>query len=292
MSDVRTVGLVVHFGRPAAVAAAAATAATLHAVGVAVHVADTDVAEGEAPPDWPGVRLVEHAGFADGLDVALSFGGDGTFLRAAHRCRDAGVPVLGVNLGRVGFLAEVEVGDLDAALDRLLAGTWRVEERMTIEAVVEDPEGNELAREWALNDVSVEKTARQRVLLMELHVGDQPFAEIPADALVLATPTGSTAYALSAGGPILSPRVAATLVTPVAPHSLFDRTLVVAPDEVVRVHVLPDQAPAVLSVDGRDPVHVPAGGAVLATGGAQPVRLVRLDPPDFYQLVRRKFSLR
>lgn len=282
------IGFVVHGGRPEAMATAARAAQHLHAAGVGVDLADSDLDE---VPTWPGTEVVPHAQFADRIAVAVSFGGDGTFLRAAHRCRDAGVPVVGVNHGRVGFLAEVEPDTVEQAVDALVAGGWRVEERMTIDAEVRAPDGTTLATAWALNDVSVEKTARQRLLLMRVQVGDEPFAEVPADAIVLSTPTGSTAYALSAGGPILSPRVEATLVVPVAPHSLFDRTLVVAPDEVVRVDVLPDQAPAVLSVDGRDPVHVPAGGAVLARGGARPVRLVRLDPPDFYRLVRRKFSL-
>lgn len=288
MTSPPRVGFVVHTGRRRAVAAAGRAAARLRAAGATLHVADTDAAH---LPRWPGASTVDRGRFTDGLELVLSFGGDGTFLRAAHRCRDAGVPVLGVNLGRVGFLAEVEVGDLDHALDHILSGDWQVEERMTIEAEVRDVDGTRIGSDWALNDVSVEKTARQRLLLMQVHVGDAAFAEVPADALVLATPTGSTAYALSAGGPILSPQVAATLVTPVAPHSLFDRTLVVAPEEVVRVDVLPGQAPAVLSVDGRDPLHVPAGGSVVATAGAIPVRLVRIDPPAFYALVRRKFSL-
>jgi len=284
----RDVGFVVHAGRASAVEAAGRAAELLREGGVGVHVADADV---DDLPDWARADRVPRAAFPDGLDMVLSFGGDGTFLRAAHRCRDADVPVLGVNLGRVGFLAEVEVDDLATAVQLLLDGQWQIEERATIEARVLGVDGEELGNDWALNDVSVEKTARQRLLLMQVHVGDEPFAEVPADALVLATPTGSTAYALSAGGPILSPRVAATLVTPVAPHSLFDRTLVVAPSEVVRVDVLEGQAPAVLSVDGRDPLAVPAGGRVLATGDGRPVRLVRVSPPDFYHLVRRKFAL-
>lgn len=286
---IATVGFVVHGGRAEAVAAAGQAAAHLAAADVPVRIADGDV---DGLPGWDGVEVVARERFAEQVDVILSFGGDGTFLRAAHRARDAGVPVLGINLGRVGFLAEVEVDELPAALDALLAGDFRVEDRATIEAVVHGPDGTEVGRDWALNDVSVEKTARQRLLLMEVHVGAERFAHVPADALVLATATGSTAYALSAGGPILSPRVRAVLVTPVAPHSLFDRTLVVAPDEVVRVEVLADQAPAVLSVDGRDPISVPAGGSVSATGAGRPVRLVRVDPPGFYSLVTRKFQLR
>lgn len=290
MSDVvRRAGLVVHTGRPRAIDAALDAATLLRERDVDVVVLAREAAE---LPLEGLVRVVDADGFVDGTDVVLSFGGDGTFLRAAHRCRDAGVGVLGVNLGRVGFLAEVELPALPDTLDALVAGAFRIEPRTTVEASVHDVDGQRIGGAWALNDVSIEKTARQRLLLMELRVAGEFFAEVPADAMVLATPTGSTAYSLSAGGPILSPAVAALVVTPVAPHSLFDRTIVCAPHEQVVVRVLPDQAPAVLSVDGRAPVHVPAGGEVRAEVAGPPVRLVRVAPPHFYELVRRKFSLR
>lgn len=280
-------GLVVHGGRAAAVDAARHGARLLHERGVELVAlrGDDDLDLGTP------ITRTDRSAFVADTDVVLSFGGDGTFLRAAHRCRDAGVPVLGVNLGRIGFLAEIEVPLLEPAVERLVSGDYQVEDRATIAATVMSPSGEVVGRTWALNDVSIEKTARQRMLLMDLWVAGEHFATIPADALVLATPTGSTAYALSAGGPILSPRVAAMLVTPVAPHSLFDRTIVTAPDEVVHVTVQPDQAPAVLSVDGRDPLAVPAGGQIEATTSEQPVRILRVDPPHFYDLVRRKFHL-
>ncbi len=280
-------GFVVHTGRSAAIDAAQHAARLLTDRGVELVALREDE---ELELDRPVTR-VDRAAFVDDTDVVLSFGGDGTFLRAAHRCRDAGVPVLGVNLGRVGFLAEIEVPMLEPAVERLVAGDYTVEDRATIEATVTSPSGDVLGRAWALNDVSIEKTARQRLLLMDLWVAGEHFAHVPADALVLATATGSTAYALSAGGPILSPHVRAMLVTPVAPHSLFDRTIVTAPEEVVHVTVLPDQAPAVLSVDGRDPIAVPAGGQVEATSSDVAVRVLRVDPPHFYDLVRRKFHL-
>ena len=280
-------GLVVHTGRRSAIDAAQRAAGLLADRGVEVVVLGEDE---ELDLEGP-VTTVDRGAFVDDTDVVLSFGGDGTFLRAAHRCRDAAVPVLGVNLGRIGFLAEIEVPLLEPAVDRLVAGEYHVEDRATIEATVASSDGDVLGRAWALNDVSIEKTARQRLLLMDLWVAGEHFAHVPADALVLATATGSTAYALSAGGPILSPRVNAMLVTPVAPHSLFDRTIVTAPEEVVGVTVLHDQAPAVLSVDGRDPIAVPAGGQVEATSSDLPVRVLRVDPPHFYDLVRRKFHL-
>lgn len=281
------VGVVVHSGREDSREVATAGARLLTDAGVEVVVAD----EGDDPAvlDAP---VVARSGFADDLDLAISFGGDGTFLRAAHLCRDAGIPVLGVNLGRLGFLAEVERDDLHAAMGAVVEGAYETEDRHTLQVEAYGPHGDQLASGWSLNEVSIEKSARQRLLQMDVHVGERLYAKIPADALVVATTTGSTAYALSAGGPILSPHVHATLVVPVAPHSLFDRTLVCGLDEPVRVDLPDDQPPAVVSCDGRDPTLVPAGGHVRAIGGGPAVRLARVRTPDFYSLVRRKFGLR
>lgn len=281
------IGLVVHSGRPEALQVAGTGARLLRDLGADVVVAD----RGDDPGalDVPAVAAED---FAQNLDLAVSFGGDGTFLQAAHLCRDAGVPVLGVNLGRLGFLAEVEQDDLHAAMQAVVDRDFDVVPRGTLEITAVAPDGQELRADWALNEVSIEKTARQRLLLMDVHVGDRLYTKVPADALVIATSTGSTAYALSAGGPILSPRVEATLVVPVAPHTLFDRTLVCAPSEPVRVDLPEDQPPAVVSCDGREPVTIPAGGHVTAVGGGVPVKVARVGDLDFYTLVRRKFGLR
>lgn len=263
----------VHSGRSDSLEAADGAARQLQDLGVEV------------------VSTTDGQPFTDGLDLAISFGGDGTFLRAAHLCRDAGVPVLGVNLGRLGFLAEIEADDLPAALRAVASGDYELEDRLTLSVRVESPDGSILMEGWALNEVSIEKSARQRLLLMDVQVGGTLFAKVPADALIVSTATGSTAYALSAGGPILSPQVSATLVVPVAPHTLFDRTLVAGPGEEIRVEMVGDQKPAVVSCDGREPVIVETGGVVTATGGAPPVRLARVGLLDFYTLVRRKFGL-
>lgn len=281
------VGLVVHSGREDSIAAAGEAAALLREQGI-----DVRTVHDGTPPDHLPDPVVEPEGFADGLDLTISLGGDGTLLRAAHLCRERDVPVMGVNLGRLGFLAEVERDQLGRLAEAIAAGDYVTEERGTLDVTVVAPDGERLMAGWALNEVSIEKTARQRVLLMDVHVGGSLFAKIPADAMVVATPTGSTAYAFSAGGPIVSPHVGATLVTPVAPHSVFGRTLVVGADEVVRVDVLADQAPAIVSCDGRAPVTVPPGGAVEVVGGGRPVRLARVEPHDFYGLVRTKFGLR
>lgn len=280
------VGLVVHAARRDSLDAARDGQSILHSLGVDIVLTglEPDATDLAAP-------IVDAGAFAQGIDLAISFGGDGTFLRAAHLCRDAGVPVMGVNVGRLGFLAEVERDDLEEALTSMTRDGFTVEERRTLAVTVEDPDGAHIAAGWALNEVSIEKSARQRLLQMEVHVDGRLFSCLPADALIVATATGSTAYALSAGGPIVSPRVDATLVTPVAPHSLFDRTLVAGIDESIRVRVVESQESAVVSCDGRSPVVVPAGGEVVVVGGARPVALARVGAPDFYGLVRRKFNL-
>lgn len=281
------VGLVIHSGRKDSVETAVEAARRLESLGVEVIAARQD----SEPVRFP-VEVVEPDDFPHGLDFAISFGGDGTFLRAAYLCRDAGIPVLGVNLGRLGFLAEVDRDDLPTALTALVKGDFVVEERRTLQLRARSPDHDDVLEDWALNEVSIEKSARQRLILLDVHVGEALFAKVAADGLVIATPTGSTAYSFSAGGPILSPEVCATLVTPVAPHSVFGRTLVVGDGERVHVKVLPEQEPAVVSCDGRPPITVAPGGSVYVVGAAPAVRIARIRADDFYTLVRTKFELR
>lgn len=299
MSTTR-VGFVVHGGRPRSISTAMLAAGLLRDAGIEVFTADTgfdpDAAAtagtsvASAKADL-AVRTVDAFG-AD-VDLVVAFGGDGTFLRAAHLSRDHAIGVLGINLGRLGFLADAEVHQLEDTMHRVATGDVDIEHRTTLDIEVLSPSGKVTHRDWALNEVSVEKTARQRLVHLELFVGEERFATFPADALVLATATGSTAYSLSAGGPIVSPRLDVLLVTAVAPHSLFDRTLVAAPDEDLTVGIVADQdAPAVVSCDGRDPTTVPPGGRVRVRGGGDPVVLARVHGVGFYTLVRTKFGLR
>jgi NAD+ kinase len=282
---VRSVGFVVHGGREEARKAAARAAEEFHRGGVTVV--------GCAGDDWSGVDVAfrPREDFARGLDLVVVFGGDGTFLRAAYLVRDAGVPLLGVDLGRLGFLSEIDSTAVADAIPRLAAGAFEVEERMTLSVEVLGPQGEPIGRDWALNEASVERKIPQRLIVLEVRVGDTAFATVPADAIILATPTGSTAYAFSAGGPLLSPLVNAIVLTPVAPHSLFDRTTVVDPDESLSVIPVGGDNGCVVSLDGRQTIDVPMGGTVRVSRGDQPVRMVRLKPFDFYARVREKFGL-
>lgn len=290
------VGFVIHGDRADAVAAALRAATALADAGIAVDVVDhpklADLDDVHAESLNAAATVVDEVSFPAECDLVVSFGGDGTFLRAAHLCRDAEVPLMGVNLGRLGFLAEVEVEHLNDAVATIIARGWEIERRMTLDVEIQDVERVVIHRDWSLNEVSVEKSARQRLVRLDVHIGEEWFANFPADALVVATSTGSTAYALSAGGPIVSPRVQATLVVPVAPHSLFDRTVVTAPDEAIMIDLHDDEPSAVVSCDGREPAVLEPGHRVVVTGSPHDVLVARVQPTAFYELVRRKFNLR
>jgi len=227
---------------------------------------------------------------ADGAEVVLVLGGDGTLLRAAEMARPSGVPLLGVNLGRIGFLAEAEQASLEAALDAVVHGGYAVEERMTIDAVARS-NGDVLARTWALNEACVEKQLRERILEVVLEVDGRPVSGFGCDGVICATPTGSTAYAFSAGGPLVWPQVEALLVVPSNAHALFARPMVISPDSEVAVEVDATGPPAVLDCDGRRTMSLPPGARVELSRGAVPARMVRLDGRPFADRLVRKFDL-
>jgi len=220
----------------------------------------------------------------------VALGGDGTLLRALGLVLTEQVPALGVNAGRLGFLAEVEPSGLGDALAAVWAGRYRVERRTTLAATVL-VDGRGVAEDLAVNDVVLEKAARERLAAVAVSLGDGgPFARYAADGVMVASPTGSTAYSFSAGGPIVSPRLDAMLLTPIAAHMVFNRSLVLHPDEVVRMEVLPDN-PVIVSVDGRAARELPPGAVVEVRRGRHDALLIRIERADFYRLVRSKFRL-
>ncbi len=281
---VRAVGLVPHPNRPSATELAKRAAARLveHGVEVRVPGPDADVA-------GLGHLAVELDAFADGLDVVISLGGDGTMLRAVDLAYEAGVPVLGVNVGQLGYLTEVEPQDFDRALDRLLAGDYEVTERMMLEVDV-DSAGPARGRWFALNEAVLEKVHTGRLVRLDVAINGAYFTTYAADGVIVATPTGSTAYSFSARGPIVSPRHRCLLLTPVSPHMLFDRSLVLAPEETLLFGVCDDRS-VVLTADGRELGELAAGDAVRCTGGPVPARIVTFGPRDFHQILKAKFGL-
>lgn len=272
------VGFVVHPAREEALAAASRLEAWLGDRNVETRRDDSSSAEDR-----------ERAGaFVEGLDLVVSVGGDGTFLRAAHLAARADVPVLGVKVGRLGFLTEVEPDDAIEVLEDVLADSGQVEERL---AVLAEPEGAAFAPQWALNEVILEKSARHRLIRLAVFVDDCYVTTFSADGVIVATPTGSTAYSFSAGGPIVSPSVPCIIVTPIAAHMVFDRSLVLAAEQRVTLEVLGEE-PGLLSADGRESLELPVGSSVRIGRAPNPSRFVRRgDAPEFHALVREKFGL-
>jgi NAD+ kinase len=224
------------------------------------------------------------------IEIVLALGGDGTLLRAAQHARPLRAPVLGINLGRVGFLTEVDLDEMDTALDAIVDKRYRVSSRITVEATVEH-DGELVAVDWALNEISVEKGTRERILDVVVEVDGHGVSAYGCDGVLCATPTGSTAYTFSAGGPVIWPGVDALLIAPSNAHALFAKSLVVSPNSTVTVHINPDGPSAVLACDGRRIHEVPPGARVHIRKGEKPVTLVRLNDRPFTDRLVRKFNL-
>jgi NAD+ kinase len=294
----RDVLLVVHTGREATRRVAVEAARRLCREGFALRVLpdeySTDEGLFDELPEDQRPRTVERDGSnsdaATGAEIVLVLGGDGTLLRAAELARHARVPMLGVNLWRVGFLAEADIDDLDAVLEAVVERTYRVEERMTVD-VVASSNGTELGRTWALNEAIVEKTNWARLLDIVLEVDSRPVSDYACDGVLCATPTGSTAYAFSAGGPVVWPEVQALLLVPSNAHALFARPLVVSPEATVALEVSQRGDAGVLVCDGRRTLDLPPGSRVVLTRGATPVLLARLSVQPFTDRLVRKFAL-
>jgi NAD+ kinase len=235
-------------------------------------------------------RLVSGFSAADEAEIVIVLGGDGTFLRATEFSRPAGVPLLGVNLGHVGFLAETDAANLDDAIGAVIDCDYDVETRLTLD-VETRLNGEVLERNWALNEASVEKSARERMLELAVAVDDVELLRFGCDGVLCATPTGSTAYAFSAGGPIVWPNVEALLVVPNAAHALFKSPLVVAPNSSIRIELLRGDHPGVLSCDGRRSSTVNPDATVHIRRSDLPIRIVRLRGSDFAPRLVQKFHL-
>ncbi|MGP4021334.1 NAD kinase [Saccharopolyspora sp. 5N708] len=284
----REVLLVVHTGRQHNLRTAEKVAAQLIGAGLRVR-----VLAGEAPelsPDCYIQAVAPGPQAAAGTELVLVLGGDGTLLRAAELARLADVPVFGVNLGRVGFLAGADSDALDEAVAAVVESRYHVEERMTIEIAMK-LDGEVLARTWALNEASVEKSSRERILDVVVEVDGHPVSAFGCDGVLCSTPTGSTAYAFSAGGPVVWPEVQALLVVPSNAHALFARPLVVSRESLVALEIDQHGHHAVLCCDGQRQFDLPPGARVEVTAGDTPLHLVRLHDTVFTDRLVRKFEL-
>lgn len=272
--------LVLHADRDEAVEIGRWLAGALAEAGVEVVAQAADAARlGEPVTEQPLGEIDQ------GVDLMFALGGDGTFLHAAALAAPSGTPLLGVNLGRLGFLAALERGELKAAIGRILAEGFVISDRMTLEA---DVAGQTL---WALNDVIVSKLVPGRTIKVAVAIGGEPFTEFAADGLIVSTPTGSTAYSFSARGPVVSPALDCVILTPVSPHHTFDRTIVAGPDEGVEITILDGSDAAAVSADGRPAIEVASGATITVRRSERRLRLAHIDGGPFWRLVREKFRL-
>ena len=283
----RSVLLVCHTGRDEALLAARRVAGFLEGADFEVRILDI---EAEDLGLSSGVVVPSKPESAAGAEMVIVLGGDGTLLRAADLARDAGVPLLGVNLGHVGFLAEAEPADLAATVQRVVDRDYQVEERLTLDVEV-SVGGRVVWRDWALNEASVEKASRERMMEVLLFVDGRPLTQFGCDGVVMATATGSTAYAFSAGGPIVWPDVEALLMVPLNAHALFSRPVVVTPQSILAVEVVGHGSPGMVWCDGRRGTDLVGGARVQAQGSERPLRLARLHTRPFTDRLVAKFGL-
>jgi NAD+ kinase len=283
----RSVLLLAHTGRAVTAEAARRVVRRLLDAGLEVRVLAQECRE----IGLQGVReYPSDQGAATGAELVLVLGGDGTILRAAELARASAVPLLGVNLGRVGFLAEAESADLEITVEQVVDRGYTVEQRLTLDIDVVIG-GEVVDTGWALNECSVEKAARERMLEVVVEVDGRPLSRWGCDGVVAATPTGSTAYAFSAGGPVVWPGVEALLVVPISAHALFARPLVTAPSSMIAMEVLPSGAEAVVACDGRRTRALPHGARIEVRRGVQPVLLARTRQRTFTDTLVEKFAL-
>jgi NAD+ kinase len=253
--------------------------------GIAVEIASSLRGALEAE----GVRTVNLGGGQAPVNLVVAVGGDGTFLRAAYVASGMGTPILGVKVGRLGFLTEVGPEEAMGLIRAALEDRVRIEERLTVIAEPED--GTTFPPQWAMNEIMVEKRARHRLVRLRLEVDGDYVTTFAADGVIVATPTGSTAYSFSARGPIVSPDVPALVVTPIAAHMVFDRSFVLSADQVVTLEVMGEE-PGLVWADGRESVEVAVGARVRIRASDRPVRFVRRSAHDDFLLrVREKFGL-
>ena len=277
----RQVLFVIHAARPEALEVAKAAASGLSNHDIKVLCAESDA-------ESLGLESVELSSDLSACELVIVFGGDGTILRGIEIARPFDIPVLGVNLGHVGFLAEAEPEDIDSVIASVVNRQWTVEERFALSIQATGPEGQQW-QSWALNEVAIEKFNRERIADLLVSIDDHPLSRWSCDGVLCSTPTGSTAYAFSAGGPIVWPEVEALLVVPISAHALFARPLVVAPTSTVDVSVI--AGPVVISADGRRSTDLSAGSSVRLTRDSQPVKLARIHHTPFTERLVAKFEL-
>ncbi|MEY3855986.1 MAG: hypothetical protein RJA45_456 [Actinomycetota bacterium] len=295
----RLVLIVSHTRRNDALSAASQVITQLISAGVTPVFPETELdehrnyakANGSSELELANLKVLGKDCSIAELELVIVLGGDGTILKAAELVRDAATPLLGINLGHVGFLAESERDGLDDAVKRVVAKDYLIKERLTLDVGVY-VDGVEVFRTWALNEVTIEKSSTEKMLEVVLEIDRKPLTSFGCDGVIIGTPTGSTAYAFSAGGPIVWPSVEAITVVPISAHALFARPLVVSPRAEIAVEVLQrSNGSGVLWADGRRTWHLPPGARVEARKSTVSVRLARFRQGPFNERLVKKFNL-
>jgi len=282
--------ILAHSGRPASLDAAIVVGRELVSAGTQPVCLDSQFPALRATSDVDFRQLGSEVPIGD-IELVICLGGDGTILKAAEIARDTAAPILGVNMGHVGFLAELEVEDLESVVARVIAKDYTVDERLTLDVTVE-LDDKTVFETWALNEASIEKLSRERMIEVVIGVDERPISTFGCDGVLLSTPTGSTAYSFSAGGPVVWPTVEALIMVPLSAHALFARPLVTTPDSVLTVDLLDRTgASGVLWCDGRRTHTLAPGSRVIARRSATPVRLAHIQSGPFSERLVQKFSL-
>ncbi|WP_311259166.1 NAD kinase [Microbacterium sp. WCS2018Hpa-9] len=289
----RNILVVAHAGREATVEAARKVVDELREAGARPVLPPDESGDLRAvDPHFADVDILGETVQQDELELAIVLGGDGTILRAAELVRGCSAPVLGINMGHVGFLAEIDRDDMDAAVRRVIDRDYEVEERLALSVRVKDVDGAVVYETFALNEATVEKASRERMIEVVLEIDGLPLSSFGCDGMVVSTPTGSTAYNFSAGGPVIWPSVEAIAVVPLSAHALFAKPLVVSPDAAVAIEMLEGTSGSgILWCDGRRSHDLPPGARVVVRRSSRPVRLARLHPTEFTNRLVRKFQL-
>lgn len=280
------VGMIVHLGRESASVQARELAGSLTAAGHAVRMPAEDASVAQVDD----VEIHDGSGFSEGLDLVVALGGDGSILRAVELIGTAGTPIMGVDHGQLGYLTEVEPAEAEEAVARFLSGERAVEARMLLDITIDHGDGSEPEHHIALNEAVVERSAEVNTIRLRVEIDGEFFTTYAVDGMIIATPTGSTAYAFSARGPIIDPTHRSLLLTPVSPHMLFDRSLVLEPSTAVELTV-DGHRPATVSVDGRRIANVGDGATIRCVAAPQSAQLVTFGSRRFHHVLKAKFGL-
>ena len=292
-AEQRRILIVAHTGRADTIEAAVRVSDALSVAGATPVMDAEQWAElGDHGTRIPLVEVLDRDVQIDQVELAIVLGGDGTILRAAELTRGSAAPILGINMGHVGFLAESERDDMDDAVRRVIARDYRVEQRLALDVRVKNVDGEVVYATWALNEATVEKASRERMLEVVIEIDQRPLSTFGCDGVVVSTPTGSTAYNFSAGGPVIWPTVEAISLVPLSAHALFAKPLVVGPEASIAIEVLErTTGGGILWCDGRRSHELAPGARVVVRRSVEPVRLARFHEASFTDRLVEKFRL-